>query len=561
MQLFKFLLKHSSALLLLSMIVGIGAGAGSAYILALVNDSLASIGQAETQSQVAMLFCGLVLVVVGAELVSRLLLLRVSARAVRDMRMNLCDQILKSPLRRVESSGSSGLMAALTEDVQRIAEALIALPTQCVNVAIAVACFAYLFYLSWPLALGFVGIYLVGIVAHELMSHAARPSMKKARAKWDALIGLYTGIINGNKELKLQRQRRRSLRNDELVPTADEMMRLAWRSNSIVAVGAAQTQLVFFALLGLVLFVAPRYGVFEPSVISGFVLMALFMSGPIASAVGTSPKFHVADVSLKTIQSLGLSLSADAVSDLRDAGETNDDAPFAGIELRDVVYRYVTEDQGDRAFVLGPINLKILPGELTFIVGGNGSGKSSLMRILTGLYTPTSGTLALNDRLIDDENRDDYRQNFAVVFSDYHLFKSLGGVLEPGTLAIADEYLRQLELSEKVRIENGELSTVDLSQGQRKRLALLTAFLENRSVFMFDEWAADQDPSFKRVFYHRILPQLKALGRTVIVVSHDDQYFESADRIVRFADGRIVEDRYLHGQTNAGTPEQTLAMA
>jgi putative ATP-binding cassette transporter len=484
--------------------------------------------------------------VVAAELLSRLLLLRVSSRAVRDMRMNLCEQILKSPLRRVERSGSSGLMAALTEDVHRIAEALIALPTQCVNIAIAVACFSYLFYLSWPLALGFVGIYLVGIVAHELISRAARPSMKKARAKWDELIGLYTGIIDGNKELKLHRRRRQSLRNDELVPTADDMMRLAWRWNSIVAIGAAHTQLVFFALLGLVLFVAPRFAVFEPGVLSGFVLMALFMSGPIAAAVGASPKFHMADVSLKTIRSLGLSLSADAVSDVRDAAPAQAEAPFGGIELRDVVYRYVDDGQDERAFVLGPVNLRIRPGELMFIVGGNGSGKSSLMRILTGLYTPTSGTLTLNGNPVDDDNRDDYRQNFAVVFSDYHLFKSLGGVLEPGADAAVDDYLRQLELSDKVRIENGRLSTVDLSQGQRKRLALLTAFLENRHVFMFDEWAADQDPAFKKVFYHRILPELKARGRTVIVVSHDDQYFESADRIVRFADGRIVEDRYLH---------------
>lgn len=563
MRLLTLLLRQSNGLLLWSIVAGAIAGLGSAAVMALANESISRMGSPVQGAGLA--FLVMVLLVVGAELVSRLLLLRLSTRAVRDMRVTLCEQILRSPLRRVEEKGSSGLMGALTEDIGRITEALVALPAQCVNVAIAVACFGYLFWLSWPLAAGFVGIFAIGILVHELFTRAARPWMLKGRNHWDDLIGHYSGIIDGNKELKLHRRRRKAFRTEELHPTADAMMAIGWRSNSLVAVGTAHSQLVFFALLGLVLYLAPGFAQFEREVLTGFVLMALFMSAPIAAIVGYSPKFHMADVCLGKIHSLGLTLSDDPSIDIDDAA-VRDEAPlppFRSLELRGVEYLYQVPDAGDRAFLLGPVDLAFRPGELVFVIGGNGSGKSSFIRILTGLYAPTAGTVLLDGAAIDDANRDDYRQHFSSVFSDYHLFRTLYGLSGEDFAAQAAEYLARLELDSKVSLTAGRLSTVDLSQGQRKRLALLTSFLENRQVYVFDEWAADQDPAFKRVFYQQILPGLKARGKSIIVVSHDDQYFEAADRVVRFADGRVVEDRYLRpvaGASAAGTPVDAAAV-
>lgn len=557
MRLLKLLLRQSNGLLVWSIVAGAIAGMGSAAVMALANESISRMDSPAKGAGLA--FLALVLLVVGSELVSRLLLLRLSTRAVREMRINLCEQILRSPLRRVEQKGASGLMGALTEDIGRITEALVALPAQCVNVAIAVACFGYLFWLSWPLATGFVGIFAVGILVHELFARAARPWMLKGRNRWDDLIGHYSGIINGNKELKLHRQRRKAFRSDELHPTADAMMAIAWRSNSLLAAGTAHSQLVFFSLLALVLFVAPAVAQFEREVLTGFVLMALFMSAPIAAIVGYSPKFHMADVCLSKIHSLGLSLADDPSIDIDDAAQHGDAAPppFRSLELRHVEYLYDTPEDGDRAFVLGPVDLALRPGELVFVIGGNGSGKSSFIRILTGLYAPTAGAVLLDGVAIDDANRDDYRQNFSSVFSDYHIFRTLYGLSSEDFAAQAAEYLARLELDQKVSLTAGRLSTVDLSQGQRKRLALLTSFLENRHVYVFDEWAADQDPAFKQVFYQQILKELKARGKSIIVVSHDDQYFEAADRVIRFAEGRIIEDRYLRAGGSPSTVEAT----
>jgi putative ATP-binding cassette transporter len=192
--------------------------------------------------------------------------------------------------------------------------------------------------------------------------------------------------------------------------------------------------------------------------------------------------------------------------------------------------------------MIGPISLSFRTGELVYLVGGNGSGKSTLAKILTGLYVPEGGEIRVNGEIIDHRNRDDYRQHFSAVFADFHLFDSLIGLHSPTRDAQAREYLEQLHLDHKVSISNGRLSTTELSQGQRKRLALLTAYLEDRAFYLFDEWASDQDPLFKEVFYTRLLPDLKARGKTILVITHDDHYFHLADRVIKLDYGQIVSD-------------------
>jgi putative ATP-binding cassette transporter len=192
--------------------------------------------------------------------------------------------------------------------------------------------------------------------------------------------------------------------------------------------------------------------------------------------------------------------------------------------------------------MLGPIDFTLYSGELLFLTGGNGSGKTTLAKILTGLYVPEAGTIRLNGELITDENREYYREHFSVVFSDFWLFESLLGLENPTLDEQARDYLVRLQLDHKVDIQDGMFSTVRLSQGQRKRLALLTAYLEGRPIYVFDEWAADQDPFFKEFFYYCLLPELKSNGKTVVVISHDDRYYQIADRIVRLNEGRIIID-------------------
>src|SRR5262249_27376208 len=188
-------------------------------------------------------------------------------------------------------------------------------------------------------------------------------------------------------------------------------------------------------------------------------------------------------------------------------------------------------------------DLHLRKGELVFLVGGNGSGKTTLAKLIVGLYAPAAGEVRLNGRAVGDSERDHYRELFSAIFADGHLCDHLLGMKLAQAGSQAAGYLALLELGHKVRSEGGRLSTTELSGGQRKRLALLTAYLEDRPVYVFDEWAADQDPRFKDIFYTRLLPELKGRGKAVLVISHDERYFHVADRVVRLDCGTLQEKR------------------
>jgi ABC-type siderophore export system fused ATPase/permease subunit len=203
----------------------------------------------------------------------------------------------------------------------------------------------------------------------------------------------------------------------------------------------------------------------------------------------------------------------------------------------------VISGNGGHKFTLGPLSLTLRPGETVFITGGNGSGKTTLAKLITGLYVPEAGEIHVDGRPVTYATRAAYRQYFSVVFSDFFLFENLFGLGHVELDARARDYLVKLQLDEKVEVKDGALSTLDLSQGQRKRLALLTAYLEYRPIYLFDEWAADLDPEFREVFYFRLLPELKARGKMILVISHDDRYYYLADRLVKLDYGHLVYDK------------------
>ncbi|EDX83845.1 cyclic peptide transporter subfamily [Synechococcus sp. PCC 7335] len=553
MDLIVFLFKSSWKALSIALFTGVVSGGCSAGLIALISKTAAEPGT--PPGLLAIFFVALGIVALFTAMLSRILLIRFSQSAVFELQMQLSRQILATELKPLETIGLPRLLVVLTEDVQAIATAAGVVPMLIINIASAAGCMLYISWLSWQVLALVAVLTLVASVSCRWFLVAGWRGLNEAREHQDRLFQHFRTLIDGIKELKLHPIGQQDFLEADLSQTALQLRKANERGMSQFAVVDSWGKFIYFFAVGLILFALPYWIGISLETRFGYLLTFTYVLGPMESLVNKIPFLSRASIALQKIKSLGLTLSNTRLA----TGSTvvkSSTAPLASdswhqLTLKETTHAYRT-DQGDREFTLGPINLTVHPGELIFIIGGNGSGKSTLAKLLTGLYSPQSGTIHLDDQLITAQNQNWYRQHFSVVFSDFYLFERLLGFSESSDDRQAQAYLAKLQLDHKVSISRGRFSTTNLSQGQRKRLTLLSAYLEDRPIYLFDEWAADQDPTFKDIFYTQFLTDLKAKGRTLFVISHDDRYFHLADRIIKLDYGSVTFDQAPTPQAYAG---------
>jgi putative ATP-binding cassette transporter len=530
-------IRHSRSMIALAVVCSFLAGVGYTALIALTKRILAE--GLFTDSRLILSFFALCIAIPVCGYASQVVLLYVTSKAGYELRIQLGRQILAAPMRQLERLGPHRLLATVTEDVGSVIELVTVLPQMLTQFAMMAGCLVYLGWLSWKLLLIMLGYMALGLLSHQLPLIKAFRYFRLLRQQWDAMHKSFQGLIVGTKELKLNSQRRDAFLSQQLDPAAAGLQRYGVRGNAIAMASSNWGQILFFIFIGLLLFATPHLLSVEPQILIGYTLAVLFMITPLTMVLNQIPSLERAYLAAERIEELGLTLNATKSESLAPAQPPA--TSWQRLDLIDVTHTY-RQEGGGAEFELGPINLTLRPGELIFLIGGNGSGKTTLAKLLMGLYEPEGGEIRVDGKLVTDEGRDAYRQRFSVVFYDFYLFERLFGLEAKDLDAQSQQYLELLQLSHKLKIEDGKLSTVDLSQGQRKRLALLNAYLEDRPVYVFDEWAADQDPQFKQIFYYQLLPELKARGKTVVVISHDDRYYGLADRLIKMESGKVESD-------------------
>ncbi|MET0395222.1 MAG: cyclic peptide export ABC transporter [Longimicrobiaceae bacterium] len=541
MKLLFVLLRRSPLLVVLAIAAGVVSGASNAGLLALMNRAIHTT-QPWTHRTLVLQFLALCLILPFARGFSTFIITTLGQNTILELRTQLSRRILAAPLQKLEEIGSHRLLAALTQDVNVIVMTMTSLPQLFVHGAMVTGSLIYLGWLSWKVLVIVLGFMLVGVVTYQIPMMRAQAYQRKARDEADTLFGHFRAITNGYKELKLHFPRQDGLISG-LDTTGKVLKRFTVTASTIYSAAAGWGQLVIFMMIGSIIFLVPSFEVVGLETMTGYALVLLYMMTPLEVMLGVIPEMSRAQVSLRKIDDLGLSLddARGPVPRLPGAPVPEQRTEWNTLEMAGVTHAYHREGE-EEPFTLGPIDMTINRGETVFLVGGNGSGKTTLAKLLLGLYVPESGELRFDGRAVTDANRADYLHQFAVVFSDFYLFDSLLGMESPEMDALATRFLSELRLAHKVRVEGGKLSTTALSQGQRKRLALLVAYLEDRPIYLFDEWAADQDPLFKEVFYLQLLPELKSRGKTCVVISHDDHYYGVADRIIKLDSGQIEYD-------------------
>jgi putative ATP-binding cassette transporter len=460
---------------------------------------------------------------------------------IHKIRLRLMDQIRHAELLALEKIGRSRIVAAITSDTAILTQASNML---CFSVQGSVLIFFVAIYVAFlSLAAIATTIVVVGVAAAIFHFKNRRLIAEKQRsAEWEGrLFDRLTDFLDGFKEVRLNSARSTDLFDDSLnVSRTAANIKIQSQAETFKLI--VTSQISMYVLLGAVVFVAPQ---FSDS-----------LGGPALTKTTTALMFIVG-ACFGLVQSIPVLLNANAAADrietleaaLRATGSSPDEedliAPthFDKIQMNGIVFRY-TDRFSETAFKIGPIDFSLKPGELVFITGGNGSGKSTFLRVLAGLYPPDSGEIILDGEQVTADTRNQYRALMSAIFFDYHLFQRLYGIhdLEAGEV---DRLLKQFRLSDKTGLSGGEFRTLDLSGGQRRRLALIVSLLEKRPILLLDEWTAEQDPEFRRKFYDELLPDLMRARATVVVITHDDRYLDELDlpaRKIRMDEGRIVEE-------------------
>jgi putative pyoverdin transport system ATP-binding/permease protein len=463
---------------------------------------------------------------------------------IHKLRVRLMDYVRRSELLPLENIGRAQIVSAITMETSTLTQAANTLAFAAQGALLIFLVAIYVAYLS---LIAFVlGVIIVGVGAALFHSKSKQLAIELREANtWEnRLFDRLSDVLDGFKEVRLNRPRSDDLFEHVVeVSRAAANLKIKTQSETYRRMIFLQTSL--YTLLGAVAFVVP---VFSDAMGGGTVTKAItalvFIVGACFGLVQSIPIVAAASAAAEKIELLETQLR-EAVS----AAELAVDEPrrrFSSVEFRDVEFSYI-DPFSERPFKVGPLNFTLNAGDLVILTGGNGSGKSTFMKLLAGFYRPNSGELVLDGIRIDDNNYESYRSLFTAIFPDFHLFQRLYGIPDPDTAEL-DRLLGDLRLAGKTRLTDGEFRTVDLSSGQRRRLALIVSLLEKRPIMLLDEWAADQDPEFRRKFYFDLLPGLHRAGVTVVAISHDDRYIEEMDVPIRrlaMDEGRFVEPRVL----------------
>ena len=487
-------------------------------------------------SELATFFIALCLMILLCKSCSEVLLSRISLDIRFQLRKKIYSKINKAPIQTLEHVGVSRLILSLSTDVSSIVMGAQLFPQLLSNGVVIIGMLGYLAYLDMS-AFAYIGkVIVIGVVTYQLPVFLGIGFFRRTREHQDQLQEAFKGLVEGAKELRLSPEKRETYERQVLYKQEGIIRTLEKRGMTIFSLANNYGNLISFFTIGGLSFIFVNYNSMSVESMMAAIMVLLYVTSPIAILLSFIPQLARTKISLRKVNKLFDDLNEEKIAPQQESLML-----WNTISLKDIEYTHLS-DGDESQFKIGPISLDIVKGEITFIAGGNGSGKSTLAKVISQHYLPTAGYFMCDSQIVSDKNFISLRSNIACIFSDYYLFNRLLNLesLSNEVMNKAQHFLKVFALDQKVKIKNGRFSTLKLSDGQRRRLALLVAILDDRDLYVFDEWAADQDPEFKDIFYREILPLLKSQNKGIVVVSHDDRYFDAADVLYQMETGKIV---------------------
>ncbi|MCV3431353.1 multidrug ABC transporter permease/ATP-binding protein [Campylobacter lari] len=521
-----FLFKESKLKIILFLLFSIFTSLLGVLTLVFINEFL--LKTSLENSNIIVYFVLLLLVFFASSSFVEIALSSFGQSFIFKMQRRVVKQILDTSVLSVLNTTKAKILASLNNDVRSISFGLLRLPEFIQSSVLIICVSAYIAYLSLEIFfLCLAWIVCVFLVDNFLMSRVYF-YFKNARENDDALQKNYQNILQGHKELTLNPLRAKYYYENEFEKNALKKKKSSTIGNILHILSNNWSNSAMLALVGVEFYIALNYELASLQSATTIALSVLFLRAPLGAMIGSFPTLMMAKIALDKISNLNLENYS------HEFKLSQNKKTWQKLSFKDVSFTY------NEKFALKPVNFELKKGECVFLIGKNGSGKSTFSMILAGLFTDFKGSIFLDDEKVTSENIYEYRSLISAIFSDFHLFEH---VLEDEKFSKEDlaYWLEILELNKKVELVENAFSTIKLSAGQKKRLAMLNALLEKRDILILDEWAADQDPMFRKFFYTKLLPLLKQKGITIFAITHDDVYFDMADRILLAQNGQIRE--------------------
>jgi putative ATP-binding cassette transporter len=548
MHILKVLQKQSRLFLPYVLLLGIINSVVYSGLLAFVNYAVKGASIPFVKGNDYLLYISLVVASLLCTKIFQTYMVKLTHKLLLHYELSILQQVRQATYQAFEKLGAERIYTAIG-DVRILAyipEVLVAV----VNSSVIILC--ALGYLCWVSPVG--GLSVLGLMAVLLSVYMIRNAriekdLNRVRDMQNDYHTYLRDLVYGFKEIKMS-----STRNDNIYHRYIRTNRLEGKElGSRSAVKFLDNELIgtysWYLALGVVIFALPQWLHLSAIQTVPFVVVILYLMGPLASLVKIIPYYTNVKIALERIDAIKAAID-EAVPEQATTAALPETA-FESIDFIDVTFGYF-DSKDQLVFKTGPFNLSIRKGETIFITGGNGSGKSTFINLLTGLYRPLEGAICFNGHTITAENYTAYSDRISAIFTHAYLFNENYDGFD-----LSSNNARLVALIEKMRLQavirlGTDRNFIDtgLSKGQQKRLALIYAMMEDREVLVLDEWAAEQDPAFRAYFYKHLIPEMQQKGKTIIAVTHDDAYFNHAGRMLRFDYGKIVEDRRLFHQDN-----------
>lgn len=568
---YSLLYKYSPKLLVFSVLLGAAAGSMYSLIIPFVLNGIKAQSPKELEessntvnvfsemlaSHGASVFFFIVFFILFTKALSVILVNNISKSAAANLKLNIAIKINKMKTDRVEDVGFAKLLNILNADVASVTRAAVAIPMVVVSTVTIIGMLGYLAVLDIYMFVVVLMALILGVVMYQTPIKMAQKFFEKSREIKDVVQEGLRGLVMGSYELKLNQEKSEKYIKAELEEPLEEAVTYEKRGDVIMHLAGISSDLLSFFIIGLIVFVLPFYMSLPTENLYGVVMALLYIAGPVTGILTLLKQLKVGKIALGRIHQL----NNYEEEEYPDSEQMADFETVNKFHVESLTYRYLEAEEDD--FALKPISLDFRPGQINFIVGGNGSGKSTLSKLLSLHYTPITGSILFDDINITQKNIRDARKKISVIYSNYYLFNKLYVDYTKSDEEKINHYIEALGLKGKSEFINGHFTATKLSDGQRRRLALLVALIEDKEIYIFDEWAADQDPHFKKIFYHEILPDMKRNNKIVIVITHDDRYFSCADRVIHMEDGQVlkIEDNFSVQQLNKTLVTEELSEA